>query len=61
MADKSLEIWNEAYSIYTDSNRTEGAQYNDMQSYLRDQVKAGNIDMATKFAMAADIMRTADL
>lgn len=61
MADKSLEIWNEAYSIYTDSNRTEGAQYNDMQSFLRDQVKAGNIDMATKFAMAADIMRTADL
>lgn len=55
------EIWNEAYNIYTDSERSEGAQYNDMQRFLMDQVKAGNLDMADKCTMAADIMETAGL
>lgn len=55
------EIWNEAYNIYTDGERTEGGRYNDMQSFLMDQVKAGHISMADKCYMAKDIMETAGL
>ena len=55
------EIWNEAYNIFTDDDRTEGAQYNDMQRFLMNQVKAGNISMADKCYMARDVMETAGL
>ena len=56
-----IEIWNDAYNIYTDDDRTEAAQYNDMQRFLMNQVKAGNISMADKCYMARDIMETAGL
>lgn len=55
------EIWNEAYNIFTDSERTEGAQYNDMQNYLLKQVKAGNINAADKCYIAKDVMESASL
>lgn len=54
-------IWNEAYNIYTDGARTEGARFNDMQAYLKAQVSAGNLTEADMFTMAADVMRTVDL
>lgn len=53
------EIWNEAYNIFTDGNRSEGARFNDMQRFLMDQVKKGNIGREDKFIMAHDIMETA--
>lgn len=56
-----IEIWNEAYNIFTDGERTEGACYNDMQKFLMEQVKAGNLSMADKCVMAHDIMETAGL
>ncbi len=55
------EIWNEAYDIFTDGNRTEGGRYNDMQRFLMEQVKAGAISQADKCHMAADVMETAGL
>ena len=55
------EIWNEAYNIFTDSERSEAAQYNDMQRFLEAQVKAGNLSMADKCTMVADIRETAEL
>jgi len=55
------EIWNEGYNIFTDGERSEAAQYNDMQRFLMNQVKAGNISMTDKCTMAAEIMETAGL
>lgn len=55
------EIWNEAYNIYTDINRSESAQYNDMQRFLMEQVKAGHLNIADKCYMAKDIMETVEL
>lgn len=55
------EIWNEAYNIFTDNERTEGAQYNDMQKYLSEQIKAGNISAVDKCYIAKDVMETAVL
>lgn len=55
------EIWNKAYNIYTDDDRTEGARYNDMQRFLMSQVEAGSISMADKCYMAHDVMETAGL
>lgn len=55
------EIWNGAYSIFTDGERSEGAQYNDMQKFLEGQVKAGNISASDKCYMAKDVMKTAGL
>lgn len=59
--DKFTEIWNEAYNIFTDGTRSEGACYNDMQKYLLEQVKAGNITMADKCYMVSDIMEAAGI
>lgn len=56
-----LEIWNEAYNIFTDGERSEGAQYNDMQRFLMDQVKSGAISMTEKSKIASDVMETAGL
>ena len=56
-----LEIWSEAYSIFTDTERTEGQQYNDMQSYLMECVKGGKLTLSDKCCMAKDIMQTAAL
>lgn len=56
-----IEIWNEAYNIYTDEDRTEGGRFNDMQRFLMDQVKAGALSMADKCCMVGDIMETAGL
>lgn len=56
-----IEIWNEAYNIYTDWNRSEGARYNDMQSFLWEQVKQGNLSAADKCTLARDVMATAEL
>lgn len=61
MSDIFTEIWNEAYNIFTDGNRTESGRYNDMQRYLMDQVKAGRISIGDKCCMAADVMETAGL
>ena len=55
------EIWNEAYNIFTDDNRTESGRYNDMQRFLMERVKAGAISMADKCHIAADVMETAGL
>ena len=55
------EIWNEAYNIYTDGSRSEGRAYNDMQRFLWDQVKKGNLSPIDKCIMARDIMETAGL
>lgn len=54
-------IWNEAYNIFTDNDRSEGAQYNDMQRYLMQQVNEGFLSFADKCYMAKDIMETANL
>lgn len=58
---KFTEIWNEAYNIFTDGSRTEGGRYNDMQRYLMECVKAGQITLADKCCMVSDIMETAGL
>lgn len=55
------EIWNEAYNIYTDGERTDGGRYNDMQRFLVDCVNRGWISFADKCYMARDIMETAGL
>ena len=55
------EIWNEAYNIFTDEDRSEGAQYNDMQRFLEEQVKAGNLGASDKCVMARDVMEAAGL
>ena len=55
------EIWNEAYNIFTDGERTESGRYNDMQRFLLDKVKAGELSMADKCHMVADIMETAGI
>ena len=60
-ANNQIEIWNEAYNIFTDYNRTESQQYNDMQSYLQDCVRQGKITQLDKCYMAKDVMRTAEL
>ena len=59
--ERFTEIWNEAYNIYTDAERSEGAQYNDMQRYLMDCVNRGELSFADKCHMAKDIMETADI
>lgn len=59
--DKFTEIWNEAYNIFTDDDRTEGGRYNDMQRFLIEQVNKGYLSMADKCYMARDIMETAGL
>lgn len=55
------DIWNEAYNIYTDTNRSEGKQYNDMQKFLLDRVKDGSITALDKCYIARDVMKTAEL
>jgi len=55
------EIWNEAYNLFTDGTKSEGRCYNDMQKYLEDQVKEGNLSVADKAYMVADIRETAGL
>lgn len=52
------EIWNKAYNIFTDENRSEAAQYNDMQKYLMNEVIAGNLPLKDKFYIARDIIET---
>lgn len=59
--DKFTEIWNEAYNIFTDENRSEGGRFNDMQRFLLEQVRAGFLNMADKCYMVHDIMETAGL
>lgn len=59
--DRFTEIWNEAYNIFADEERSDGARYNDMQQFLLDQVKAGELSMADKCYMARDIMETYNL
>ena len=59
--DRFTEIWNEAYNIFTDNNRTESAQYNDMQRFLLQHVRAGHLTMTDKCIIAHDIMETANL
>ena len=54
------DIWNKAYDIFTDGERTEGARCNDMQKYLWDQVKEGTIDENEKFRMVREIMECCD-
>lgn len=54
-------IRNEAYNIYTDPDRSEGARYNDMQKYLLAQVEAGAISATDKCFIARAIMETASL
>ena len=56
-----LDIWNEAYNIYTDAGRSEGQQYNDMQKFLSDRVKDGSITALDKCYIARDVMATAGL
>lgn len=56
-----IEIWNEAYNLFTDETKSEGRCYNDMQRFLLEQVKAGNLSMADKCAIAHDVMETAGL
>ena len=55
------EIFNEAYNIFTDGERSEGARYNDMQRFLMKQVKEGNLSPTDKCIMARDVMETAGL
>ena len=59
--DKFTEIWNEAYNIFTDENKSEGGRFNDMQRFLLEQVRAGFLNMADKCYMVHDIMETAGL
>lgn len=55
------EIWNEAYDLFTDGTKSESRCYNDMQRFLEEQVKVGNLSAADKPVMARDIMETAGL
>lgn len=55
------EIFNEAYNIFVDGDRSEAAQYNDMQRFLMDRVKAGDLSIVDKCYMARDVMETAGL
>jgi len=59
--ERFTEIWNEAYNIFTDEDRSEGGRFNDMQRFLLEQVKEGFLSMADKCCMVADIMETAGL
>ena len=51
-------IWNRAYEIFTDPNRSESQQYNHMQQYLESEVKAGNITVLEKCLISHDTMVT---
>lgn len=55
------EIWNEAYNLYTDGTKSEGKCYNDMQSFLWERVKAGEISATDKCYIAHDVMETAGM
>lgn len=54
------DIWNAAYDIYTDGERTEGGRFNDMQTYLIGKVKEGIITDNEKFRMVREIMECCD-
>ena len=56
-----VEVWNEAYNIYTDFDRSEGGRFNDMMSFLRERVKAGDLSEADMHTMASDVMKCADI
>ena len=55
--DKYWDIYSEAVKIYTDGEKTEGNQYNDMQKYLLDQVKARYITMDQKCMIASSVIK----
>lgn len=61
MTDMYTKIFNEAYNIYTDECRSDGARYNDMQRFLMEQVRCGVITMLDRCYIASDVMRTASL
>ena len=54
------DIYGEAAAIYSDPDRTESSAYNDMQTYLMDKVKAGEISMSDQCRITKSIMENAD-
>lgn len=56
-----LDIWNEAYNLYTDGRKSESRCYNDTQRFLEERVKAGDITVADKAQIFTDIRETAGL
>ena len=56
----NTSIYGEAAAIYNDPDRTEGCAYNDMQTYLMDRVKSGEISMSDKCRITRNIMENAD-
>ena len=55
------EIWNEAYNIYTDAERTDSDRYDDMRRFLQQKVSEGAISAGDKARMTSDIIDTASL
>ena len=51
-------LYEKAYSIFTDENRTESAQFNDMQRFLGDCVKLELITNKERFQIASAVMET---
>lgn len=50
------EIYNKAFDIFFDPNRSEGAKYNDMQSYLREQIRKGIITVKQKAEIVTTLL-----
>ena len=53
----SVEVYNKAFAIYHDVERSESRAYNDMQKYLQEEVKAGRLDGTDKCIIASLILR----
>lgn len=53
---KYLEIWQEAYEKFTDGSWSEGIRYMNMQAYLMNQVKQGNLSIFDKCIIEHDIV-----
>ena len=51
-------VMNTACDIYTDTKRSEGGRYNDMQRYLNDMVNYGAITFKEKCEIAHNIIET---
>ena len=54
-----IEIWNKAYSIFTDGTISEAANYNRTKRFLEERVKAGDIDKAVAGQIFVDVRETA--
>ena len=54
--EKHYIVYEKALAIFTDRNRTESAQYNDMQRYLGDAVREGAISKRDRFEIIAEIL-----